>query len=82
MHNFDTVFNNHLLRFLGSPVHVHNSKYAFLCLLCLSWMITVQHQPVETGLTQERNIGGHDDDADIDIVNIVGVSCGSRHSFV
>ncbi|XP_051279711.1 X-linked retinitis pigmentosa GTPase regulator-like isoform X2 [Dicentrarchus labrax] len=38
----------------------------------------VKHQPVEVKLP--LNVEGSD--ADVDVVNIVGVACGSRHSFV
>ncbi|XP_034398310.1 probable E3 ubiquitin-protein ligase HERC1 isoform X3 [Cyclopterus lumpus] len=40
----------------------------------------VKDQPVEVKLQQELNVKGSD--ADVDLVNIVGVACGSRHSFI
>lgn len=40
----------------------------------------VKDQPVEVKLPQELNVKGSD--ADVDVVNIVGVACGSRHSFI
>ncbi|XP_059192690.1 uncharacterized protein LOC131974411 [Centropristis striata] len=40
----------------------------------------VKDQPVEVKLPQEQNIKGNH--ADVDVVNIVGVACGSRHSFI
>ncbi|XP_038560576.1 RCC1 domain-containing protein RUG3, mitochondrial-like isoform X1 [Micropterus salmoides] len=41
---------------------------------------SVKDQPVEVKLPQEPNFKGSD--ADVDVVNIVGVACGSRHSFI
>ncbi|XP_068559753.1 uncharacterized protein [Cebidichthys violaceus] len=40
----------------------------------------VKDQPVEVKLQQELSIKGSD--ADEDVVNISGVACGSRHSFI
>lgn len=41
---------------------------------------TVKDQPVEVKLTQELNVRGSD--ARVNVANIVGVACGSRHSFI
>lgn len=40
---------------------------------------TVKDHPVEVKLTQELNVTGSAADVN---VNIVGVACGSRHSFI
>ncbi|XP_044052620.1 E3 ubiquitin-protein ligase HERC2-like [Siniperca chuatsi] len=40
----------------------------------------VKDQPVKVKLPQELNVKGGD--ADVDVANIVGVACGSRHSFI
>lgn len=41
---------------------------------------TVKDHPVEVKLTQELNVRGSV--ADVNAVNVVGVACGSRHSFI
>ncbi|KAL7391855.1 hypothetical protein ABVT39_015765 [Epinephelus coioides] len=41
---------------------------------------TVKYQPVEVKLPQELTNEGSD--TNLDVVNIVGVACGSRHSFI
>ncbi|XP_049433990.1 probable E3 ubiquitin-protein ligase HERC2 isoform X1 [Epinephelus fuscoguttatus] len=41
---------------------------------------TVKYQPVEVKLPQELTTKGSD--TDLDVVSIVGVACGSRHSFI
>ncbi|XP_037634201.1 ultraviolet-B receptor UVR8-like isoform X2 [Sebastes umbrosus] len=40
----------------------------------------VKDQPVQVKLPRELNVKGSD--ADVDVVDIVGVTCGSRHSFI
>ncbi|KAI3372475.1 hypothetical protein L3Q82_022961 [Scortum barcoo] len=40
----------------------------------------VKDQPVEVKLPQELNVEGSD--ADVDVADVVGVACGSRHSFI
>ena len=40
----------------------------------------VKDQPVKVKLPQELNVEGSN--ADVDVVDIVGVACGSRHSFI
>ncbi|XP_047448526.1 probable E3 ubiquitin-protein ligase HERC2 isoform X1 [Mugil cephalus] len=41
---------------------------------------TVKDHPVEVALPRELNV--HGSHADVDVVNIVGVACGSRHTFI
>ncbi|TKS78880.1 E3 ISG15--protein ligase Herc6 [Collichthys lucidus] len=42
---------------------------------------SVKNKPVEVKLPQELSVEGSDADV-ADVVNIVGVACGSRHSFI